>query len=51
MNYHIAISLQYILLSALMSEKVNYCPQIGKKGISVLHVQAKRYLLTLFYFG
>lgn len=35
MNYHITISLQYVLLSALMSEKANYCPQTGRKGISV----------------
>lgn len=42
MNYHITISLQYVLLIAFMSQKVNYCPQIGKKGISVLHVQEQR---------
>lgn len=40
MNYHVTVSLQYVLLSTLTSEKANYCPQVGKKGISVLHVQA-----------
>lgn len=40
MNYRLTISPQYVLLNTLALGKANCCPQIEKKGISVLHVQA-----------